>query len=243
MCYTHTLYHTQCGCYSKPQFFDGSPCIRATSQLGLSTHGCWDVVDMGIDSVDTMCSLCASASACDAADTAVASVEAMQPSESTSLSSSGEGEDQKGAHLPGMHNSAQKLLLVIVTDIDPDTNTIPYNTHSKARSTTTTCSRSSPRSRKSSVDNSRDLLRSLPRVIPRVKRSEYGKGLLSTPTLPCPPTTLPTVSTAPPPLPPKKPRPAAWWARFSHLSNLHWRAYDGRGYSPPGGAKSGVAVS
>lgn len=56
MCYKETPYYG-CGHYGKPKFVGGEPCIRATTQPGLS-QGCWDVVDLGIASVNTLCSTC-----------------------------------------------------------------------------------------------------------------------------------------------------------------------------------------
>lgn len=52
MCYRTTLYHVRCGCYAKPSL---DLCIRATSSPGLTSTGCWDVVDLGVESSQTMC--------------------------------------------------------------------------------------------------------------------------------------------------------------------------------------------
>ncbi|KAF2169984.1 hypothetical protein M409DRAFT_51764 [Zasmidium cellare ATCC 36951] len=62
MCYKETPYH-KCGHYGKARFVGGEPCIRATSQSGLS-QGCWDVVDYGITSVNTLCSQCKASFCC-----------------------------------------------------------------------------------------------------------------------------------------------------------------------------------
>lgn len=57
MCYKETLYYGKCGCYSKPQFV-GQPCIRVEVDTNLRSTGCWDVIDMGVQSLNTMCSKC-----------------------------------------------------------------------------------------------------------------------------------------------------------------------------------------
>jgi hypothetical protein len=58
MCGIHTIYHTLCGCYSKPKIY-GEPCIRAVKGAGLS-NGCWHKDDLGVDSEDSVCRRCLS---------------------------------------------------------------------------------------------------------------------------------------------------------------------------------------
>lgn len=56
MCYTATKYHLRCSHYGKTAI-SGERCIRAASQTGLS-QGCWDTIDLGLESVDTLCPKC-----------------------------------------------------------------------------------------------------------------------------------------------------------------------------------------
>lgn len=56
MCYISTQYYLLCGCYGK-QAISGDPCIRATTQAGLS-NGCWDKIDLGVESVNAACPSC-----------------------------------------------------------------------------------------------------------------------------------------------------------------------------------------
>ena len=60
MCSISTTYHSLCGCYGKPTVA-GELCIRALSQPGLS-RGCWDKMDLGIETVETACPTCMRAS-------------------------------------------------------------------------------------------------------------------------------------------------------------------------------------
>lgn len=57
MCYTQTLYHSPCSHYSRPQLLHGG-CVRATSSSGMS-RGCWDTVDLGLETSHTLCARCA----------------------------------------------------------------------------------------------------------------------------------------------------------------------------------------
>ncbi|KAF2768570.1 hypothetical protein EJ03DRAFT_363888 [Teratosphaeria nubilosa] len=66
MCYTTTPYHTLCGHYGAPAFFNEvvvdvpgaeGMCVRALSQPGWS-KGCGDVVDMGVESLRGLCEGC-----------------------------------------------------------------------------------------------------------------------------------------------------------------------------------------
>jgi len=54
MCYTATVYHLACGHYNAVV---KDACIRANSQAGLS-KGCFDTVDLGIESVGSRCRTC-----------------------------------------------------------------------------------------------------------------------------------------------------------------------------------------
>jgi len=56
MCYTATKYHLRCSHYGTPAI-SGERCIRAASQTGLS-QGCWDTIDLGLESVGTLCHKC-----------------------------------------------------------------------------------------------------------------------------------------------------------------------------------------
>lgn len=57
MCYASTTYYLTCGCYRK-RMPVGEPCGRvSTSQSGHSS-GCWDKVDMGVESVNGICPRC-----------------------------------------------------------------------------------------------------------------------------------------------------------------------------------------
>ena len=56
MCYIATPYYLHCGCYGRATLL-GEACIRATASRGLSS-GCWDRIDMGVESVNRMCPKC-----------------------------------------------------------------------------------------------------------------------------------------------------------------------------------------
>lgn len=82
MCYRTTYYYMVCTCYTAPQII-GEPCIRATSQKGLS-RGCWDSVDMGVESINARCPACAACHKSTRSD----SIDSIRSTSSTSSTTS-----------------------------------------------------------------------------------------------------------------------------------------------------------
>lgn len=193
MCYIFTPYHARCGCWGKPTF-SGEPCIRATSQPGLS-RGCWDTNDLGVETVDTMCAKCLRR-------------ERVDSDASTLVSSSTS---------PQISAASESKLPVLMLEGEPlqpqsERSDSTWSTSSSSTAVSSTVSKSS----RSSVDDARRILSCLPKSIPRIPRSESGVSLATADTF--------------------KSSTAKQKSLSPTEKNLHWRAFDGRGYVDKGDA-------
>ncbi|KAK3686274.1 hypothetical protein LTR37_019997 [Vermiconidia calcicola] len=187
MCYIFTPYHARCGCWGKSTF-SGEPCIRATSQPGL-TRGCWDTNDLGVETVDTMCAKCLRRERAD--------------SDASTLVGSSSSPRTSASKLPVLMLEGEPL------------QERSDSTWSTSSSSTAVSSTSSKHSR-SSVDDARRILSFLPKSIPKIPRSDSGVSLATADTFKSITAKQNSVS------PTEK--------------NLHWRAFDGRGYVDKGDA-------
>jgi hypothetical protein len=170
MCYTHTLYFTACGCYSKPQIY-GEPCIRAVKGAGLSSLGCWDKIDYGIDSVEEACRRCRRMSLSSSSDQRRLSdtttlADSRRPSDASlafPTSAKVEAQDEVRGDTPDGRRTA--LLTPPGANIKRVASTISF---SSASSTASSASRS---------DQAKGLLNRLPSNIPTIKRCPSGVSL------------------------------------------------------------------
>lgn len=187
MCYIFTPYYARCGCWGKSTF-SGEPCIRATSQPGL-TRGCWDTNDLGVETVETMCAKCLRRERADSeASTLVGSSTTTLPRTSASK-------------LPVLMLEGEPLQLQSERS---------DSTWSASSYSTAAASKCSSKHSRSSVDDARRILSFLPKSIPKIPRSDSGVSLATADTFKSSTTKQSSVS------PTEK--------------NLHWRAFDGRGY-------------
>ena len=167
MCYTHTLYYTACGCYSKPQIY-GEPCIRAVKGQGLSSRGCWDTIDYGLDSVDEACRRCQRTSLSSSSDDRRLSdtttlEDSRRPSDASSTSSNSEAQDE----VRGGPSDCPRTAPL----------TPPGAMIKRPPSTSSLSSISSAASSASPSERARCLLICLPTNIPTIKRCPSGVSL------------------------------------------------------------------
>ena len=213
MCNIHTIYHTLCGCYSKPRMYD-EPCIRAVKGAGLS-RGCWHKTDMGVTSEDSVCrrclglssrsgSFCSGFSFGSGCETDVASlsgetlVESKRASEVSSVDSATTLAEQEGEEevRAGMFAEGEGSVCLTVPDAVGSLKRV--ESMSSFESTSTTISAFT------AAECARSLISCLPEKIRPITRNESGVAV-------------------------------SYWKLKSRKvegedENLHWRMYDGRRY-------------
>lgn len=179
MCYTHTVYFAVCGCYSKPQIY-GEPCIRAAKGSGLSTSGCWDTVDYGIDSVDEACRRHQDLGSRTNGTMSISQASIGSESVMTTFFNS-----RRSSDISTMSTAAPKLEAISADTVRisdrgrASSQLTPYpesasNADIKRITSTSSFGSMSSHSSASSSDHAQSLLSCLPRNIHKVKRNTSG---------------------------------------------------------------------
>ena len=177
MCYNHTLYFTACGCYSKPQIY-GEPCIRAVKGRGLSSRGCWDTIDYGVDSVDEACRRCQRLDFRSGSAVDIVSSHARHLSDATTLLESRRSSNTSAISSTSTDVEAQDKVRGTTADCRSTALlTPPGATIKRVTSTSSFSSALSTASSASSSDQARSLLNCFPSNIPTIERCPSGVSL------------------------------------------------------------------
>lgn len=202
MCGIHTIYHTLCGCYGKPQIY-GAPCIRAIKGAGLS-NGCWDRQDLGVDSEESVCRRCLGVASRGSSFSSVATsltgltlVGSRRPSEVESLSSTTTVAEEAVKVRSGLlHREVSSPWLTVPAERDTARRLKRVDSTSSFISTSTMISAAT------TADYARNLRACLPEKIRSIVRNDSGIAI------------------------------SHWKVEAAgelvECENLHWRMYDGR---------------